>query len=75
MQVKANETAMARALKRVEELVNGIGYEGINPESLMALGDSLERDEECVEFGMNDHGAYRMVMRGFHALLAPVEAA
>jgi len=70
MQTKTNETPMARALSRVENLVTGMGYERINPESLMALGDALERDEECVEFEMNDHGAYRMVMRGFHALFA-----
>lgn len=75
MQTKTNETPMARAMSQVENLVTGMGYERISIESLVALGHALERDEECVEFGMNDHGAYRMVMRGFHAMFAPKEAA
>lgn len=75
MQIKFNEEAMSRAMARVETLINFMGYERINPESLDALGDALAQDVEGVEFSYEDCRAYRLVMAGFRALLAPVEGA
>lgn len=58
-------------LNTVTEAVNLLGYERINPESLMALGDAIGRDEVSFEVCR----AYRIVMSGFRALFAPAKAA
>lgn len=61
-------------LQTVTQAVNLLGYEHINPESLMALDEALKNGD----FGPNAHvvrRAYFTVMAGFRALFAPVEAA
>lgn len=54
-------------LAKVTEAVNLLGYERINPESLMALGDAIDREE----FGSDVCRSFRVVMNGFRALFAP----
>lgn len=58
-------------LNTVTEAVNLLGYDGISPESLMALGDAIDRDE----VGSDVRRSFRVVMNGFRALFAPAEAA
>lgn len=58
-------------LNTVTEAVNLLGYDRISPESLMALGDAIDRDE----VGFEVRRSFRVVMGGFRALLAPAEAA
>jgi hypothetical protein len=58
-------------LETVTLAVNLLGFEHISPESLMALQDAIDRDE----IGPDMCRAYRIVMAGFRALFAPVEAA
>lgn len=61
-------------LQTVTEAVQMLGYERINPESLTALREALDNGD----FGPNGGvvaRAYRTVMAGFRALLAPVEGA
>lgn len=61
----------AKHLTTVTEAVNLLGFERINPESLTALGEAIDRDEVSFEA----RRAYRIVMSGFRALFAPAEAA
>lgn len=69
MQTKTNETSLGKALRVITDRVQELGFTHISPEALGALGDRLfdESEEVC--------RAYRQVMGGFRALLAPVEAA
>lgn len=62
-------TGLTQALELVTDRVQAIGFTHISPESLMALGEQLDDESE------NVCRAYRKVMAGFRALLAPVEAA
>lgn len=63
---------MSKALEIVENAVADLGYPRVNPESLTALGDEMDRDEWLAE---RVGRAYRTVMSGFRALLAPVGSA
>lgn len=65
-------------LSTVEAAVKYLGFTHISPEALMALGDELanHRGDTCCGNWYADLAyAYRKVMAGFSALLAPVEAA
>lgn len=69
MEQATQSNGLTEALELVQERVEMIGFDRISPESLMALGDQLDDESERV------CRAYRKVMAGFRALLAPVEAA
>lgn len=63
-----NQTQTQQDLNTVLEAAQDLGFDRICPESLMAIGDNLDDALPAVR------GAYRRVMAGFRALLAPVEA-
>ena len=65
------QTETADALAIVEKTILELGYERINPESLMALGDVLRDEDTGWAFRPEVHRAYRVTMAGFRALLAP----
>ena len=69
MKRASNETSLSKALSVITDRVQELGYTHISPEALGDLGDRLfdESEEVC--------RAYRQVMGGFRALLAPKEAA
>jgi hypothetical protein len=69
MEQATQTNGLVQALELVQERVEMIGFDRISPESLMALGDQLDDESE------NVCRAYRKVMAGFRAMLAPVEAA
>jgi hypothetical protein len=66
--MEATQNRMKADLALVEEAARDLGFTHICPESLMAIGDSLEDALPEVR------GAYRRVMAGFRALLLPAGA-
>jgi hypothetical protein len=60
-----SEATIKTDLEKVTEAIQQLGYSRINPESLMALGDEIGDHPAAVR------AAYRNVMAGFRALLAP----
>jgi hypothetical protein len=65
------EAQVQSALRKVEEAIADLGYPRINPESLTALRDALDEDEDWLRYGPDVRRAYRVTMAGFQALLAP----
>lgn len=65
------EAQVQAALRKVEEAIADLGYPRINPESLTALRDALDEDEDWLRYGPDVRRAYRVTMAGFQALLAP----
>jgi len=63
-----NAATISTDLETVAAAVQNLGFSHISPESLEALGDNLDGQMDSVR------RAYRNVMGGFRALLAPVEA-
>lgn len=66
--MEATQDRMKADLALVTEAAQDLGFDRICPESLMAIGDSLEDASPALA------QAYRRVMAGFRALLAPVGA-
>lgn len=63
-----NAETISTDLEVVTAAVQSLGFSRISPESLEALGDNMDGQLDSVR------RAYRNVMSGFRALLAPVEA-
>jgi hypothetical protein len=63
-----NAETISTDLEVVTAAVQSLGFSHISPESLEALGDNMDGQLDSVR------RAYRNVMGGFRALLAPVEA-
>lgn len=59
---------MQQHIATVTHAVQALGHPRINPESLMALGDAIDREE----VGDDVARSFRVVMHGFRALFAPL---
>lgn len=67
------EEQTREAMQVIERAVDDLGFPRINPESLTALREAMDRDVDGWRYGPQERRAYRIVMAGFYALLGPKE--